>query len=270
MRHAQTTRMLALSATIAAVACTARWVAADEVVLTPVADATLYESSTGSLANGSGQHLFTGFGNAVKRGLLRFDVAASVPAGSTVDSVELTLHMSRTIAPGVLNELYRVTTAWTEGPTDPFGEEGTGDSSQVGDVTWIHTTFDTGLWTTPGGDAVPTPSAGMVVSDIGYYTWASTPEMVADVQLWLDAPAVNHGWTLRGDEDTAFTAKRFDTREHPDPLLRPVLRIVYTPAPQPTPTPPTPGVAVDTVTPTGVAALIVLLAVAGLLALRRA
>ena len=96
-----------------------------------------------------------------------------------------------------------------------------------------------------------------------------SPEMVADVQQWLDTPSTNHGWLLRGDEIGSFTAKRFDTREHPDPTLRPALRIVYTPAPPPTPTPPVPGVAVDTVNPTGVLVLAALLALAGLVALRR-
>jgi len=242
---------------------------ADEVVVAPVADATLYESSTGSLANGAGQHLFTGVGNAVKRGVLRFDVAAAVPTGSTIDSVELTLNMSRTIASGNSNRLHRVLTAWTEGPTDASGEEGAGDPSQPGDVTWIHTTYDTAFWSTPGGDFVATESASTVVGGIGSYTWGSTPEMVADVQQWLDTPSTNHGWLLRGDEIGSFTAKRFDTREHPDPAVRPALRIVYTPAPPPTPTPPVPGVAVDTITPTGVLVLAALLALAGLVALRR-
>jgi len=243
--------------------------AADEVVIGSIADATLYESSTGSLANGAGQHLFTGVGNAVKRGVLRFDVVSTVPAGSTIDQVELTLSMSRTIAPGVLNQLYRVTAPWTEGPTDPFGQEGSGDSSQPSDVTWIHTSYDTGLWSNPGGDFATTPSAAVAVSGLGSYTWGSTPEMVADVQLWLDAPSSNHGWLLRGDETGSFTAKRFDTREHPDPAVRPALRIVYTPAPPPTPTPPSPGIAVNTVTPAGIVALVAMLGLAGLAALRR-
>lgn len=242
---------------------------ADEVVLAPAADATLYESTTGSLANGAGQHLFTGVGNAIKRGVLRFDVAGAVPAHSTIDEVELTLNMSRTIAPGVLNRLYRVTAAWTEGPSDPFGEEGSGDSSQPGDVTWIHTTFDTAFWSSPGGDFLTSESASIVVASIGSYTWGSTPEMVADVQLWLDTPSSNHGWLLRGDEIGSFTAKRFDTREHPDPAVRPALRVVYTPAPEPTPTPPVSGTPVATLNPIGLFVLIALLAIAGVVALRR-
>ena len=52
--------------------------------------------------------------------------------------------------------VYRVTAPWTEGPTDPFGQEGSGDSSQPSDVTWIHTSYDTGLWSNPGGDFATT------------------------------------------------------------------------------------------------------------------
>ena len=53
--------------------------------------------------------------------------------------------------------------------------------------------------------------------------------MVADVQLWLDTPATNFGWLLRGNEITSQSVKRFDTREHVDPLARPSLTIEYTP-----------------------------------------
>ena len=269
MRHHRRLPSIAMTAVTAASIWLAGPATADEVVIEPVADATLYESSTGDLANGAGQHLFTGVGNAIKRGVLRFDVASSVPVGSTIDAVALTLNMSRTIAPGNANRLHRVTTSWTEGPTDASGQEGAGDPSQPGDVTWIHTTYDSALWSTPGGDFVATESASIVVAGIGSYTWGSTPEMVADVQLWLDTPSSNHGWLLRGDEIGSFTAKRFDTREHPEVSVRPALRIVYTPAPPPTPTPPGPAVAIDTVTPAGIVFLVTLLALAGVVALRR-
>jgi hypothetical protein len=52
--------------------------------------------------------------------------------------------------------------------------------------------------------------------------------MVADVQSWLDEPSGNHGWCVVGDETTAPSAKRFDSREHFDPAMRPVLTVDYT------------------------------------------
>jgi hypothetical protein len=51
--------------------------------------------------------------------------------------------------------------------------------------------------------------------------------MVADVQSWLEDPAGNHGWILIGDESAATTVKRFDSREHPDPGVQPLLTIEF-------------------------------------------
>ncbi|MCG8460560.1 MAG: DNRLRE domain-containing protein, partial [Holophagales bacterium] len=200
--------------------------AAEEVVLLPSQDATLYEDGDGDLANGSGSYVFVGWGNAPKRALFRFDLAA-VPPGSLIQEAELTLFMSRTIVSGMRNELYRVTTSWSEGPSDPGGQEGLGEASLPGDTTWIHTHFDTAFWASPGGDFVATPSADRLVSDQGFYTWGSTPEMVADVQLWLDDPASNHGWVMIGPESFFMSAKRFDSRENSNPDRRPRLRVVF-------------------------------------------
>ena len=52
--------------------------------------------------------------------------------------------------------------------------------------------------------------------------------MVADVQDWLDNPATNYGWLLLGNENTAVTSKRFDSREHPTGANQPVLTVTYT------------------------------------------
>jgi hypothetical protein len=62
---------------------------------------------------------------------------------------------------------------------------------------------------------------------MGFYTWGSTPDMVEAVQQWLDDPATNYGWLLRGDESGTATAKRFDTRENLDEANRPRLRVYY-------------------------------------------
>ena len=61
-----------------------------------------------------------------------------------------------------------------------------------------------------------TVSASQSVGDIGDYTWSSA-QMIADVQSWLDNPAINFGWLVLGDESTSTTTKRFDTRESASP-----------------------------------------------------
>jgi len=53
--------------------------------------------------------------------------------------------------------------------------------------------------------------------------------MAAEVAAWLADPGSNFGWLLKGNESTARTTKRFDTRENADPSVRPRLTIVYTP-----------------------------------------
>ena len=217
--------LLAASLVLAAAAT------ADEVTLLPVADATLYEQAVGNLANGAGDHLFAGttVPQDVRRSVLRFDLAA-LPPGSSIDAVELTLNMSRSIAATEDVSLHRVTSDWTEGPSVAPGEEGQGAASLAGDVTWLHTSFATSFWTTAGGDFVAAPSATAAVSNLGAYTWGSTAGLVADVQGWVEAPATNYGWMLLGNESAATTAKRFDSRENTGAGVQPALRVVFTPA----------------------------------------
>ncbi len=201
-----------------------------EVALTPVEDNTLYESDTGALSNGAGDHLFAGRTRqrANRRALLAFDVARTVPEGATLDSVRLTLHMSRTVGTAAdAVALHRVLADWGEGASDAPANEGAGTAAATDDATWIHTFFDTGLWQNPGGDFDSTASASVLVGGEDAYTWGSTPAMVANVQAWLDAPEENFGWVLIGDEETVISTKRFDSRENPDTTARPVLRLFY-------------------------------------------
>jgi len=66
-----------------------------------------------------------------------------------------------------------------------------------------------------------------MVGPLGSYSWGTNAAMVADVQSWLASPSTNFGWIVVGDESANLTAKRFGSREHPDPNLRPRLTIVY-------------------------------------------
>jgi hypothetical protein len=203
---------------------------ADTAALSAKKDNTLVEVAGGVLSNGAGSYVFGGriASGEIRRALLAFDVQASVPAGSKVTAAQLTLHMSKTIVGPLSGSLHRVTADWGEGTSDAPAEEGTGAASTPGDATWIHRFYSSVFWTAPGGDFASTPSAMTSVGDVGFYTWSS-PQMVADVQAWVDAPANNFGWLLIVDESDFPSAKRFDSRENPVVANRPKLTITFTP-----------------------------------------
>src|SRR5512134_2027039 len=171
------------------------------VTITTVKDNTLYESATGSLSNGAGAHFFAGktAGGAIRRGAIAFDVAA-IPAGSTITNVVLTLRVSRTKNDaGQTVQLRRLLANWGEGASVASGQEGAGAPSAPGDATWKHRFYDTTLWTSAGGDFSATVSGSTSVGGNGSYAWTS-PQMIADVQAWLDNPSTNFGWIVIGNE----------------------------------------------------------------------
>lgn len=227
-----------------------------EISIAADRDNTLYEDAGGALSNGAGSYVFTGntSGNGVRRALLRFDVAGAVPPGSTITSAALALNMSMAISGPENVDLHRVTADWGEGSSDAGGPEGGGTASTPGDATWIHTFFNTALWTAPGGDFSAAPSAAALVDGTGVYVWGSSAGMVADTQTWLDDPASNFGWILVGNEAVLGTAKRFDSRSGP---LPPVLCVAAA-AP-----------AILTVPTLGSLGLALLASVLGVVALRR-
>jgi hypothetical protein len=192
-------------------------------------DGTLYQHDAGGLSNGAGQHLFVGTTAAgfLRRTVIAFDVAGSIPAGSTITSVVLTLDMSRTQGVDAVITLHRLLAGWDEGTADAPGNEGAGAPSAPGDVTWLHRSFDSLEWAEAGGDFLATPHAHAPVAGRGEYTWESTQEMVADVQSWLDDPEGNYGWLLKGNEEDRATARRFGSRESENPEARPRLTVEY-------------------------------------------
>lgn len=201
-----------------------------EIKITAGKDNTLYQSTTGSFSNGSGAGFFAGQNNhgEARRGLLHFDIAGNVPQGALIQSATLRLNMSRSLLGVYSVALHRVLADWGEGMSNATGEEGGGIAATTGDATWIHTFFNTQLWANAGGDFSAAASAAQTIADVGSYDWGSTPEMVADVQAWLDTPAENFGWLLLGNEAANASAKRFDSRENPVLENRPVLTIIYT------------------------------------------
>src|SRR5262245_23352334 len=208
---------------------------AAEVALTPVRDNTLYQEYP-SNSNGAG-YLYAGRagGGGIRRALLRFDVAGALPPGAHVDAVRLELHVSRTnVADPLPATLHRALADWGEAGSNAGERAGSGTQAQPGDTTWSHRFYDTVVWSSDGGEFAPASATG-AIGGIGTHVLDSTPELVADVQGWLDAPAANYGWVLRGDESAAGDARRIDSREAAA-AVRPRLVVAFT-APAPVPLP---------------------------------
>jgi hypothetical protein len=219
------------------------------VTLEPAHDTSIYQND-GTRSNGGGGVIFTGNNSAgsARRGLLSFDIVGNIPAGSTIDSVVLTLSVASFGGTGgaggsdpttYLTSLYRVSQAWGEG-TAGTGSGATGSGggfatpSNGTSATWTHAFYATQPWTS-GGDFLAAASASALVSGSidSAFTWGSTPAMVSDVQGWLDNPASNFGWILLGDESGTQTFRSFYSRESVNASLRPALTVRFTPVPEP-------------------------------------
>ena len=206
--------------------------AQQQVVLTPTKDNTLYQTTDGSLSDGSGDYLFAGRvgssgGGAIRRALLKFDLPGTIPPAATITSVKLTMNMSKTNAGPQSISLQKVASDWGEGTSNANSNEGSGAASSTSDATWVQRFYPSTSWTRAGGDFTATVSASTQVSDAGSYSWGSTSQMVADVQGWLTNPSSNFGWILIGNESTTTTTKRFDSRENSASANRPKLIVTY-------------------------------------------
>lgn len=198
-------------------------------LLAPAADAAIY-GDAGTVANGSGDHLFAGFTHhsEARRSLVRFDLAGALPAGAGIVAAELTMTIDRTFYPAALPvALHRVTGSWSEGASHPFGNEGGGAPALSGDTTWFHRTLPAPAWTAPGGDFAAIASAVCITPpQLVPVSWSSSG-LVADVRGWLAAPGANHGWLLRTDESIGGAVRRFASRSNPAVGDRPMLRVDY-------------------------------------------
>lgn len=211
-------------------------VLADTVNLLAEKDNTLYEDEEGDLSNGAGDHLFTGSTNTplIRRAVIKFDIHGAIPADATIDSVQLTLNVSRNSnSTPEETSLHRLNSDWGESGSNAIMMGGGGGAqAEIGDATWQHTFYDDTFWSSDGGDFEAGASATIPVDVIGEHVWGSTAGMVADVQQWLDQPASNFGWIIKGNESQSGTSKRFGSREIQD-VNAPGLEVVFTPAPPP-------------------------------------
>jgi hypothetical protein len=134
------------------------------VVVNPSKDNTLFESTTGSESSGKGVSIFAGRmgvndGDNLRRAVLAFDLASLVPAGSTINSVTLTLFLAQGgfNSSGQNVKLLALTADWGEGTS--AGSLGNPGVASAADVTWIHRFRPGSTWTKEGGDFDPLSSA---------------------------------------------------------------------------------------------------------------
>lgn len=203
------------------------------VQLLPSADNSLFEENTAN-SNGQGAFLFAGNTNNgdARRALFKFDLSDSIPAGSVIDSVAFTLRLSKRPNPAENDHtftLHNLTSDWGEGSSDASGNEGAGTGAADTDATWVNAFHPGTAWTNAGGDF---ENAALASQDVGlntgqFFTWTS-PELAASVQAWLDNPAENFGWLLRGQETGEATARRFDSKDNGTADRRPVLFVRFT------------------------------------------
>lgn len=227
MRHSKLWRH-GVPALVAGLWCVAGVADARRMVVPAARDNTLFGPFNSELSNGSGPGVFSGStrGFGTRRALLQFALTDSLPGQAQIDSVHVRLHLNRTSTGAFTHRLHRLQHDWGEAAS--FTTGGGGALAQPGDATWSHAFWDSLPWSTPGGDFEAAISAEAVVDSIGDYFWGSTPQLVADVQAWVNDPATNFGWILIGDETTA-SAKRFDSRESATLELRPELVIDFSP-----------------------------------------
>ena len=249
-----------LIVSVCSFACLSAVAAANTITLNPSQWNTLVQvtSSAGSaqLSNGQGD-IYVGRTNqdqqnaptiSIRRGLIEFDVAGSLPAGATITGGSLTMCDIMGLNGNQTISLYDVLQGWGQGASNTSG--GMGAPSQNNDATWYYTFYNAAnpsaspTWNTPGG-YFSTTLSGSATDPAGpagqLVTWSS-PQMVSDIQNWLNSPTGNFGWLMQGNESQGQTAKRFETQASNDTEgYVPELTIQYT---VPTPEPSSAGLAV--------------------------
>jgi hypothetical protein len=126
-------------------------------------------------------------------------------------------------------DLHLVLSDWGEGISSAGGSGGAGTASTTDDATWIHTFYDTQLWSNPGGDfnALASATTNYGTANNITITFQSNNDLIADVQLWVDSPENNFGWIVVGDEVEVQNTRRLNTHEHTSG--QPQLNIDFTP-----------------------------------------
>ena len=204
------------------------------VTLTAVADTALFQNRPDNNLGGVNFMPIgtTGIGTR-NRGLVKFDVAGSVPAGATITSARLGLRITQGDFSMQEVSLHRLLVDWGEGTKSngPTGGGSVGASATAGEATWNNRFAPSTPWGAAGGQAdvdyAATASASATVGSTGSFTWSS-PGMAGDVRAWLSDPESNFGWMIIfNNESSRGTARRFASRESSTAANRPSLTVEY-------------------------------------------
>ena len=162
----------------------------------------------------------------IARGLFKFTVADTLPAGSVIRAATLELEVvNRGLSVAREFSVHRLLRAWGEGnKAGGDGEEVFGAPAEAGEATWNARLFPTTLWSEPGAkagaDYISTASATESLSGVGRYSFIST-NLASDVQGWLDNPGTNFGWLVKvRNELQTGTLLSFSSRENVAARLR--------------------------------------------------
>ncbi len=208
----------------------------------PVADTTLIEFRPDRNNGGEAWFIAGTTQNFERnRALLRFDVAAGLPAQAVVLNVFLSLDVLRQPADGFAPNifgLHRVLQPWGEGDKYAIDNRGgQGAPATAGEATWSHRFLGGAAWAAPGGlpgvDFFIEPGSTAFVEGVGGspYLFGSTADTVADVEFWRAHPESNFGWMLLAQaEDSNFTARQFGSRNGGFP---PLLTVEFEVVPEP-------------------------------------
>ena len=218
-------------------------------------DNTIFDNVPNN-SGGGAAGLFSGTNNSTqkRRGLIALNISGSVPAGSTITGVELSMYLAN--APNTNNQtigLHRLSVDWGENTADTSSPAVTGAGNGVtalpNDATWNENFFGSSSWPTAGatGSFNATASGTTVVGGPidNQQKWLSTATLITDVQSWLDNPSTNFGWAIiNANESSNQTAKAFYSRQATlnnggigstiDPMWRPNLTVTYRTSTAPT------------------------------------
>ncbi|HPA27817.1 MAG TPA: M6 family metalloprotease domain-containing protein [Acidobacteriota bacterium] len=134
-----------------------------------------------------------------ERALVEFDLS-SVPAGSIINSATLELYATTVSGGSLTLDVHKVTGTWTESG-----------------VTWNNMPAF-------GSAAEASVAAG---TSAGWKIW----DVSSAVQDWVDGPASNYGFIVKGNTENAKSAITYAlaSKEDGTPTRRPILRINFTP-----------------------------------------
>lgn len=213
------------------------------IQLRPIADTSLKELfPTNNL--GGLSFLLAGGSEATPRrhrALLKFDLSA-IPAGARIDSafllLEVTLEPANAMPPpSSLFSLHRMLVPWGEGNnltrSNCLSCAGEGLAADLGEATWNNAFHQQAPWSAPGAEG--NYATNVSASEFVYgtadspYRFGPSDRMLADLRMWHANSAINFGWMfLSAEENTAFTARRFGSRES---THAPILEVSFTAAP---------------------------------------